>query len=52
MEGVESLVLSLIFYEVALSLSPFNLMLTIGLLYITFIVFRYVPCTHNVSKTL
>jgi hypothetical protein len=34
-----------------LSFSPFNLMLAIGLLYIFFILFRYVTCVPDVSKT-
>ena len=32
------------FSEITLSFSPFNLMLTIGLLYIAFVMFRYVSC--------
>ena len=34
-----------------LSFSPFNLMLAIGLLYIAFIMFWYVPCILDLSKT-
>ena len=36
---------------ITLSFSPFNLMLVVSLLYITFIIFRYVPCIPDLSKT-
>lgn len=32
-------------------ISPFNLLLAVGLLYITFIMFRYVPYIPDLSKT-
>ena len=35
----------------ALSFSPFNLMLAVGLLYIAFIIFSYEPCIPILSKT-
>ena len=37
------------FSGIALSFSPFNLILAVGLLYIAFIIFRYDPCTPNLS---
>ena len=40
------------FSEITLSSSPFNLMLVNGLLYIAFIMFRYIPCISDLSKTL
>ena len=39
------------FNVIALHFSPFNLMLTIGLLYIVFDIFRYVPRIIDLSKT-
>ena len=39
------------FREIALSFSPFNLMLAVDLLYIAFIKFRYVPCIPDLYKT-
>ena len=39
------------FSENALSFFPFNLMLVIGLLYIAFIMFRYVPFIPDLSNT-
>ena len=36
---------------IALSLSPFNLMLAVGLLYIAFIILRYVADIPDFSKT-
>ena len=39
------------FSGIALSFSPFNLMLAVGLLYIAFIMFRYGPCIHDLPKT-
>jgi hypothetical protein len=38
------------FNEIALSFSPFHLILGIGLLYFAFIMFRNVPCIPDVSK--
>ena len=35
----------------ALSFSPFNLMLAVGLLYIAFVIFRYDPCIPNLFNT-
>ena len=40
------------FSEMALSFSPLNLMLAVGLLYIAFIIFRYDPHKPNLSNTL
>ena len=39
------------FSGIAGSFSPFNLMLNDGLLYIAFIMFRYIPCMPVLSKT-
>ena len=39
------------FSGIALSFSLFNLMVAISLLYIAFIMFRYVPCIPDLSKT-
>lgn len=39
------------FSENAMCFSPFNWMLTISLLYIAFIMFRYVPYVHDLSNT-
>ena len=39
------------FGGIALSFSPFNLMLVASLLYIAFIMFRYVSCIYDLSKT-
>ena len=39
------------FNRIALSFSPFNLMLVVILLYIAFIMFRYVACIPDLSKT-
>ena len=39
------------FSGIALSFSPFNLMLAIGLLYIAFIMFQDVPCVSDLFKT-
>ena len=39
------------FSGIALSFSSFNLMLAVGLLYIAFIMFKYVPCIPALSKT-
>ena len=39
------------FRGIALSFSPFSLMLAIGLLYIAFIIFRYVPCILALTKS-
>ncbi|ERE67833.1 hypothetical protein H671_7g18369 [Cricetulus griseus] len=39
------------FRGIALSFSPFSLMMGVGLLYIAFIMFRYVPVIPNLSKT-
>jgi hypothetical protein len=39
------------FSVIALSFSLFNLMLAIGLLYIDLIIFRYMPCIIDLSKT-
>ena len=36
------------FGEIALSFSPFNLMLAIGFLCIAFILFRYTPCSPDI----
>ena len=38
------------FSGISLSFSPFSLMLTVGFLHMTFIRFRYVPCSHDLSK--
>ena len=38
------------FRGIALSFSPFILMLTVGLMYIAFIMFRYVPVIPVLSK--
>ncbi|ERE67101.1 hypothetical protein H671_8g18943 [Cricetulus griseus] len=38
------------FRGIALSFSPFSLMLAVGLLYIAFLMFRYVPVVPVVSK--
>jgi hypothetical protein len=37
---------------IALSFSLFRLMLSMGLLYIAFIMLRYAPCIFNFSKTV
>ena len=39
------------FSGIDLSFFPFNWMLVVGLLYIAYIMFRYSPCTADVSKT-
>ena len=39
------------FNGMALSFSPFNLILAVDLLYIAFIIFRHDPCIPNLSKT-
>ena len=39
------------FSGITLSFSPFNLMLAVGLLYIAFIMFRYVPYIPDLYKT-
>ena len=39
------------FRGITLSFSPVSLMLTVHLLYIAFIMFRYAPCTPDLSKT-
>jgi hypothetical protein len=39
------------FSGIALSFSPFNLMLAIGLLYISFTVFSYAFCIPDLSTT-
>ena len=38
------------FSGIVLSFSLFNLMLAVGLLYIDFVMFRYVPCIPDLSK--
>jgi hypothetical protein len=42
---------SLALFLIALSFSPFNLMLTMGLLHNALVVIRYVPCIPDLSKT-
>jgi hypothetical protein len=37
--------------EITLSFYSFNLILAISLLYIAFIMFQYVPCIPDLSKT-
>ena len=39
------------FSGIAVNFSPFSVMLAIGLLYIAFIMFRFVPCIPAFSKT-
>ena len=39
------------FSGIALSFSPLSLMLAVSLLYIAFIMYRYVPCIPALSKT-
>ena len=39
------------FCGIAASFSSFSLMLAVGLLHIAFIMFRYVPCISDLSKT-
>lgn len=39
------------FSGIVLSVSSLNLMLTIDLLCVAFIIFRYVPCTPDLSNT-
>ena len=39
------------FSGITLNFSPFSLMLAVGLLYIAFIIFRYVLCIPAFSKT-
>ncbi|ERE85288.1 hypothetical protein H671_2g5334 [Cricetulus griseus] len=51
MERVDNLVFFLILEELLLSFSPFSLMLAVGLLYIAFIMFSYVPVIPDISKT-
>ena len=45
------LVMSLILVEWVFSFFPFNVMLAIGLLYIAFIMFSYLPCIPKLSNT-
>ncbi|ERE66317.1 hypothetical protein H671_8g19473 [Cricetulus griseus] len=40
------------FRGIALSFSPFSLMLSVCLLYVTFIMFRYVPIIPGLSKKI
>ena len=39
------------FSEIAFRFTPFNLMFAVGLLYIAFIMFSYVSCIPDLSKT-
>ena len=39
------------FSGIALSFSPFNLMLAIGLLHITFMIFRHMPSIPDLAKS-
>ena len=39
------------FSGIALRFSPFNLILAIGLLCLAFIMFQYISCIHDLSKT-
>ena len=40
------------FSGIALSFAPLKLVLAVGLLYIAFIIFKYVPCIRDLSKTV